>query len=723
MKKLFNLVCFILLASFSSIRVFAATPVPTPYAPISDPAASNCPGEDQPAINIVPGVGRGSYPFPSERPTLYSQPTNTATGTLSMNQSCSEVRTNLNTCVNSNTLRFNYQGSPCPNGYNSDSDGCYLDIPVSSSTTPSLVPGTYFVHDLASCWKPQIIDVGQGCAITGSLACQDGSGQSLRTTCGGSSSKITIPTPPPPANKDGFLQNGVPVAGKTCAKEISTPISLQKDFCVSGGSNDTLQLMPKNVNVPFAQDTGQYLSGILDWEHLTKIELDKIYDRVIGLPGITLINGVRIGFPGSRGISPAWDFTGPINRLTPQLEQDRLKHEFLGWLCEPNGDTSQGRWPKNLNTRYYKGDINPLAPKAWTLEAPILGSQIIASLIPNAIDKFVQLCSGFPLPPGFIVPIKDYCQNLANFVKAYTIIDPDPVKINQCELYDGSAVWPDPPFGNIIRKITPFVPPAVPVKDVYVEKLKTQCKKPDGSPVANCPKTAMYKPNFIEQAVWDRVPLFANEEGKGEVEFQVCNSNQTVKVPFAVPQLMRLASASAYLQQLLLSSADNQKNKQAMNFAPGPTPPDNTCVNCQDAQNGPPDTQAFIDYYKTYGDSNRGTVAYNGGGTSAKSDQDTITVRNNVPFLLSIWYQTAGGPFGIFNIFRGYRSGDKIVTGLFQPAGKPFAGDGNFLDTPGSSLVQYSGANIKTDVWKLLYSKIAGVWNAKNWIMQSVAPY
>ena len=63
------------------------------------------------------------------------------------------------------------------------------------------------------------------------------------------------------------------------------------------------------------------------------------------------------------------------------------------------------------------------------------------------------------------------------------------------------------------------------------------------------------------------------------------------------------------------------------------------------------------------------------------------------------------------------------MTGIFQPAGKPFAGDSNFLDTPGSGLVEYSGAGIKDDIWKLLYSKIAGVWNAKNWIMQSVAPY
>ncbi|KKT77946.1 MAG: hypothetical protein UW73_C0009G0045 [Microgenomates group bacterium GW2011_GWB1_44_8] len=689
MKKFLEGVVICLLLLISTVRAYGANPTPT-VVPISDPAVSSCPGEDQPPINpaVLP-LGRGNYPFPQERPTSYSQPVNSQTSQLNLNQ-CLNLPA---ACLSSNTLQFIYQESSCPvtNGYIQDSDGCHLDVSVSgvSVLVPALVSGDYVVADTQNCWKPQAIKVDQGCTIGGGLSCQDGSGSSLSTDCSGSSVKITIPSAPPVANRD--LLNGLPVVGNTCAREVSTPIQFPADFCVSGGNSGSLQIQPKSIKVPGAYDTGQYLSGILDTEHLSSTEINTIQDKVMGLPFNVM--GLK------RGISAAWEYTGPIARLAPQLEQDRLKHEFLGYLCQVSEDNSQGR----LIDKPGRGRLNSRYAD-FKVSAPLMGSQLPGDFLLGKCLSFTPL----GIDPN---TWKDICKSVVD-----NKFSGNMAVLSACDIYQYKG-WPNItiPFINISLGF-------IPVGDVYAKKMVSQCKDTDGKAVAGpCDKKPMYIPNFIEQAFWSRVPLFANEEGKGEIEFQVCNSSQTVKLPLAVPQVMRLASASAYLQQMLLSGADNQKNKEAMKFVPAPMPSD--CVGCVEAQNGPADTEAFVDYGKDYNDADRGAVSYQGGGAAAQSDKDTITVRSNIPFLLNIWYQTAGGPFGIFNIFRGYRPGDKAVTGIFQPAGKPFAGDSNFLDTPGSGLVEYSGAGIKDDIWKLLYSKIAGVWNAKNWIMQSVAPY
>lgn len=691
--------CLVLIAAFVflvGLTLRFPRPVLAQDTTITDPAVASCPGEDK------PGEARKDYPFPAERPTKYLSSTAGVSGKLQMGSSCSTdpaFQSCYGSVGGSHTVRFTYLDSPCPQGFNQDSSGCYLDTTVEDGTIPPLVPGTYYVHDLAGCWQPQTIDTGQGCTISGSLQCTGGSSTGLQVSCTGGSLGVVAPSPgPTPANKESDFRNGLPVAGKSCAREESTPIRFPEGFCVTGGQSGQLRLMPNTVQAPFAQETGQSLVGVMDVEHFSFADISHIYDAMMGLPGVNFPVVGRVGFPGAKGISAGWEISGPVSRLAPQLEQDRLRHEFLGWLCEEHGDQTQGRNPKNLNTRYNE--------PTFIIHAPLLGTQV-------ASQMFIDNCKKLLVPESWCVELREF------FLKNPT----HPINAKPCEIYKGTK-WPNPSLWGIEIPIPDFLKDLdkrISVNDVYVQKMASQCKYPNGTAIPSCTKKSMYIPNFVEQAIWDRVPLFANEESKGEIEFKVCGSDKTVKIETSVPQVFRLASASAFLQQMLLSASDSAKYKKIsyQSAEAGPL----ECPGCPDAQAGPPDTETFIDYKNPYNSGSRGKVNYQGGGSGTSAEKKGISVYNNVPFLLSIWYQTAGGPFGVFNILRPYRPLDQFVTGLFQPTGKPFASDGQFLDTPGGDPVQYEGANIQSDVWKLLFSKLAGVWNAKNWIMQSVAPY
>lgn len=855
---------------------------------IVDPSSAVCPVDDKPKAP-------GDYPFPSERPSPAFSSAGPVGGGIQAdpsclngtNQSCfdkicgsgnsdgcDDVRVETKAwcsqeqcttnglgkrcgiCVSGSNILITYQGQGCPEAFNQENPCQY--VATYGDKLPSLLPGIYTVESLG-CYPMQPVEVKQGCTISGKLSC-DGS-LSLR---GDADCKRTgrlpapAPTPPPKADKDTALRNGTPVQGRWCAAERSTPIRLIEkvgydptdEMCLSAWWKGNIQLMPKSVTIPFAQDLGQYLVGIFDREHFEAAKIDQLYDQVVGVPLLQK----------AKGITPIWNLSGPLNRLMSQLEQDRLKHEFLGWLCEAGGDKTQGRIPKQLNTRYAdQTQLGGLIGQAWTIRAPVLGSQLPRS-------QFIPWCEA-NLPP----PLRGVCGTIANNL----VPGSDPIVARPCEIY-GGVKWP------------PVV--GLDVGDVYAKKMASQCQTTDGKSIPLCLKKKMYQPNFIEQAVWDRVPLFANEESKGEVDLQLCGAQDAdaVKIFTAVPQVFRVSSASAALQKALLPVPISGRTQAALapiaqdetiptvkplavkmwdefwtevreRFGPplekflveaenrvfqrevgvaaavlkmlpgsirepiiassqstttGPSlalgqvlaaascnvkPTSDCaaqfkCTKCKEAQLGPPDTEVFVGYkeclgtacgFKSYNDDTRGNARFVGTRTfinkCAPTDGDPRTwdqrpgcyklvcalrardgscldyekvpvrqeddydryvgVNNKVPFLISIWNQSAAGPDGIFNILRGYRNPTKAAgPGYFQPSGKPFSNDNTFLDTVGASSAQYKttdnfpdmsdgkyinapgGVVMVKEAWRLLYSKLAGVWNAKNWVVQSVAP-
>jgi hypothetical protein len=515
-----------------------------------------------------------SYPAPSERPVTYGV-AGTGGGGIQSNRNCVEDDENVpagcrsadkvctsgcegleerawcdqgqcsgrghrcGICVygEEKNVFIQYLGSGCPEGFNPD--GCTLVLGWGQALPP-LKAGQYKVTSGGFCpgYQDETVTVSEGCTITGSLGCKGGAA-GLSQSCSSVSDRARrfgMPSPAPPANKDTAQTYARPIGGKWCTQEVSTPLDVVETYkyradypqqCINGQWAAKLRLQPDSVQVPFAQDTGQYLVGILDYEHFSPAEISERYDRVMGLP---LVNK-------SMGVGAIWDLGGPINRLAPQLEQDKLKHLFLTWLCEKSGaDPMQGRNvqdPKK-NTRY---------PETYYIEAPIFGSQIVG-------DVAIRWCKNFP-HPGIPDDLWNaFCDGFAAYYSGSLI------NVKICEVYNNTAGWSFPIPGS----------PELKIGDVYQKKMNSLGLWPPPIEYPTIPtKGPIYIPNVAEQAVWDRIPLFANEESKGQVEFLMCGATEKTQIETSVPQVYRVAKASRYLQWMLLAEKDSEKAREDLN--------------------------------------------------------------------------------------------------------------------------------------------------------------